>query len=63
MTAVLGPKPPTKKLELTDFGDRIGLRAGHLLVVNDEAHHTHDEDNEWNKTIRALTARLRSPRS
>jgi len=54
MTAVLGPKPPTKKLELTDFGDRIALRAGHLLVINDEAHHTHDEENEWNKVIRGL---------
>jgi type III restriction enzyme len=54
MTAVLGSKPPTKKLELTDFGERIGLRAGNLLVVNDEAHHTHDEENEWNKTIRKL---------
>ena len=48
MTAVLGPKPPTKKQELTDFGERIAMRAGHLLVVNDEAHHTHDEDSEWN---------------
>lgn len=56
MTAVLGSKPPTKKLELTDFGERIGLRAGNLLVVNDEAHHTHDEENEWNKTIRKLHA-------
>jgi len=54
MTAVLGPKPPTKKLELTDFGERIALRAGNLLVINDEAHHTHEEDNEWNKVIRTL---------
>jgi len=54
MTQVLGPKPPTKKLELTDFGERIGLRAGKLVVVNDEAHHTHDEENEWNKVIRRL---------
>src|SRR5581483_7883646 len=54
MTAVLGSKPPTKELELTDFGDRIALRAGHLVVLNDEAHHTHDEDSEWNKTIRTL---------
>jgi type III restriction enzyme len=54
MTAVLGPKPPSKKLEFTDFGVRIGLRAGKALVINDEAHHTHDEDNEWNKVIRAL---------
>jgi type III restriction enzyme len=54
MTQVLGPRPPTKKLELTDFGDRIALRAGHLLVINDEAHHTHDEENEWNKVVRGL---------
>jgi type III restriction enzyme len=54
MTAVLGTKPPTKKLDLTDFDDRIALRAGHLVVVNDEAHHTHEENNEWNTTIRAL---------
>jgi type III restriction enzyme len=54
MTDMLGPKPPTKKLELTDFGDRIGLRAGRLLVINDEAHHTHDEENGWNKVIRRL---------
>jgi type III restriction enzyme len=54
MTAVLGQKPPTKKLDLTDFDDRIALRAGHLLVLNDEAHHTHDENNEWNQKIRGL---------
>lgn len=57
MTAILGPKPPTKKLELTDFGERIGLRAGSLVVINDEAHHTHDEESEWNKTIRKLHAK------
>jgi len=36
MTGVLGPKPPAQKLEMTDFTERIGLRAGHLLVINDE---------------------------
>ncbi|MBI4523774.1 MAG: DEAD/DEAH box helicase family protein [Deltaproteobacteria bacterium] len=54
MTEMLGSKPPTQKLEITDFGDRIALREGHLLVINDEAHHTHDEDNEWNKVVRDL---------
>jgi type III restriction enzyme len=54
MTAILGARPPTKKIEVTDFGERIAKRAGHLLVVNDEAHHTHDEDSEWNKVIRLL---------
>ncbi|MCI0417418.1 DEAD/DEAH box helicase family protein [bacterium] len=54
MSEMLGSKPPTQKLELTDFGDRIALREGRLMVVNDEAHHTHDEENEWNKVIRNL---------
>ncbi len=57
MTDMLGSRPPTQKLELTDFGDRIALRAGKLLVINDEAHHTHEEDNEWNKVIRGLNAK------
>jgi type III restriction enzyme len=54
MTAVLGPKPPTQKLEQTDFAERISRRSGKLLVVNDEAHHTHDEDLNWNEIIRQL---------
>jgi type III restriction enzyme len=54
LTAVLGPRPIPQKLDMADFADRIGLRAGTLLVVNDEAHHTHDEDNEWNRVIRGL---------
>jgi type III restriction enzyme len=36
------------------FADRIARRAGRLLVINDEGHHTHDEENEWNKVIRGL---------
>jgi type III restriction enzyme len=54
MTAILGPKPPTQKLEQVDFAERIARRAGQLLVINDEAHHTHDEDLNWNEIIRAL---------
>jgi type III restriction enzyme len=54
MTAILGSKPPAKKLELTDFGDRIALRSGKLVTINDEAHHTHDEESEWNNVIRRL---------
>ncbi|MGH9426312.1 MAG: DEAD/DEAH box helicase, partial [Terriglobia bacterium] len=57
LTAMLGSKPPVQKLELTDFRDRIGLRNDKLLVINDEAHHTHDEESEWNKVIRALHAK------
>ncbi len=54
MTAILGPKPPAQKLEQADFADRIARRAGKLLVINDEAHHTHDEDLNWNEIIRQL---------
>lgn len=57
MSAVLGARPPTKKLELSDFRDRIGLRDGLLMVLNDEAHHTHDEQGEWNKVVRSLHER------
>ncbi|MBI1894767.1 MAG: DEAD/DEAH box helicase family protein [Candidatus Rokubacteria bacterium] len=57
MAGVLGPKPPAQKLEMADFTERIALREGRLLVVNDEAHHTHDEESEWNRVIRGLHAR------
>jgi type III restriction enzyme len=54
MTAVLGNPPPTQKIEIEDFDRRILTRGGVCLVVNDEAHHTHDEESEWNKFIRKL---------
>ncbi len=54
ITAVLGNKPQTKKMEITDFDERISNRDGLLLVLNDEAHHTHDEENEWNNVIRRI---------
>lgn len=58
MTAVLGPKPPTAGEETVGFVDRIVARAGTCLVVNDEAHHTHDEDLKWNEIIRGLHVRM-----
>lgn len=54
LTALLGRKPQTQKLDITDFEERIAKRDGSLLVLNDEAHHTHEEDNEWNNVIRNL---------
>ncbi len=54
MTAMLGNIPPTTKTEISDFDERIAKREGMLMVLNDEAHHTHDEENEWNKFIRQL---------
>jgi type III restriction enzyme len=61
MAAVLGPRPPTDKIEVQDFDRRIADRGDPLLVVNDEAHHTHDEESEWNKVIRRLHSTLRDP--
>jgi type III restriction enzyme len=54
MAGVMGSKPPAKKLEVEDFGDRLTARAGNCLVINDEAHHTHEEESEWNSVIRRL---------
>jgi len=54
MTAILGPKPPAQKIEQVDFAERIARRAGRLLIINDEAHHTHDEGSEWNAVIGKL---------
>ncbi|MCS6821649.1 MAG: DEAD/DEAH box helicase family protein [Microscillaceae bacterium] len=54
MTALLGNLPPTQKIEISDFEERIAQRQGLTMVINDEAHHTHDEEGEWNKFIRKL---------
>jgi type III restriction enzyme len=54
MTAMLGTQPPANKTDISDFDERIVNRDGMLMVMNDEAHHTHDEESEWNKFIRKL---------
>jgi type III restriction enzyme len=56
LTAVLGRKPPAQTSMIEDFDKRIIDRGGCVAVLNDEAHHTHDEESEWNKTIRTLHA-------
>lgn len=58
MTDMLGPKPPASTTEVEDFDKRIIERGGPCLIVNDEAHHTHDEDSEWNKVIRGLNSTI-----
>jgi type III restriction enzyme len=58
MTAVLGPRPPASTTEVEDFVPRLIARGGPVAVLNDEAHHTHDEESEWNKTIRRLHANV-----
>lgn len=54
LRAVMGPPPPAEKLAVEDIDKRIIARRGTLAVLNDEAHHTHDEESEWNKIIRGL---------
>ncbi|MGA7383832.1 MAG: DEAD/DEAH box helicase family protein [Methylocella sp.] len=56
MTAVLGPKPPAQAAGVEDFDKRIIDRGEPVVVLNDEAHHTHDEESEWNKIVRGLHA-------
>jgi type III restriction enzyme len=60
LSAVLGPKPPADNGQADNFDERIVKRAGRCLVLNDEGHHTHDEDSEWNKTLRRLNESLPS---
>lgn len=59
MTEMLGPKPKNDAgSDLTSFTEMLAKRTGHVLVLNDEAHHTHDEENEWNTVIRNLHTSL-----
>src|SRR5260221_7581052 len=59
MTEVLGPKPKDDlNSDLTGFTEMLAKRAARLLVLNDEAHHTHDEESERNKVIHQLHTTL-----
>jgi type III restriction enzyme len=58
MTLMLGPKPPTQPAAVEPFFERILKRGGPAFIVNDEAHHTHDEESEWNRSIRNLNQQL-----
>lgn len=55
IAAMLGPRPPTNLSGPDDFRSRIlGRDHAPVMVLNDEAHHTHEEDNTWNQSIRTL---------
>lgn len=58
IAALLGPSASDKPAERDDFDERIVRRAAPCLIINDEAHHTHDEESEWNRTIRRLREAL-----
>lgn len=60
MTQMLGRKPPAQIATTEPIEPRLISRGGPLFVVNDEAHHTHDEDSEWLKTIRRLDDGLKA---
>src|SRR5947208_14846981 len=54
MAPVLVSLPPAKAQQAEEFGPRLVARGAPLLVVNDEAHHTHDEKLKWNECIRSI---------
>ncbi len=56
MTDVLGPMAPSTTNGVEDFDKRIASRGAPALVINDEGHRVHDEENEWSKFIRSLHA-------
>ena len=55
---LLGPRASDAPAERDDFDDRIVRRNAPLMVINDEAHHTHEEESAWNQTIRGLRERI-----
>jgi type III restriction enzyme len=57
LTAVLGPRPVASQ-DVDRFDQRLIARGERCLVINDEGHHTHDEESEWNRVIRRLHADL-----
>lgn len=59
LDAILGV-PPNKDLASyqTSMLDRI-KSLNNLIVLNDEAHHVHDDDLAWNQTLLALDSNLR----
>ena len=58
MTAMLGAKPRNSLDVAVDFRERIIERTGTpLLILNDEAHHTHAVNLKWNEIIRHLHMR------
>ena len=58
IAALMGPTASDTPDQRDDFDERIARRSAPCMVINDEAHHTHDEDSEWNRTIRRLRERL-----
>jgi type III restriction enzyme len=58
ITDVLGHVPNSDVSEVEGFLPRLIRRNGPILLVNDEAHHTHDEELKWNDFIRDLNSKV-----
>lgn len=58
LDALLGSKPPASLTPGLPFTDRIARRGAPVMVLNDEAHHTHDEGSAWNGVIRDLAEQV-----
>ncbi len=59
VAALLGNAPKPTLTNVAPMLDRI-KRVPNLMVLNDEAHHVHDEDLAWHKTLMALHDNLRA---
>jgi len=59
ITDVLGEKPRASITEAEDFVPRLIKGHEPVLVINDEGHHTHDEDLKWNDFIRDIHGKVR----
>ena len=55
---LLGSKPPSSLTLSVPFTDRIVKRGAPVMVLNDEAHHTHDEGSAWNGVIRDMARKV-----
>ncbi len=55
----LGPKPVTKTSDSTIDLGKIVRDIDELIVINDEAHHIHDENMAWFKSILDIDNRLK----
>lgn len=58
VAALLGNAPKATLTTATPMLERV-KRLKNLMVLNDEAHHVHDEELAWHKTLMALHDNLR----
>ncbi|WP_425145863.1 DEAD/DEAH box helicase [Deinococcus sp.] len=58
LEAMLGSRPPASLTPSIPFTERIAARGLPVMVLNDEAHHTHDEGSAWNGVIRELAGQV-----